>query len=57
MNEWINEQTFCKLHYLNKFTGKKCTRVFSNKDAGLQPAAFLKRDSNTAVLLWILQIF
>ena len=35
---------FANYTILTNSQQNKCTRVFSNKDAGLQPAAFLKRD-------------
>ena len=51
---------FCKngvLKNFAKFTRKRLSWSFFEKVAGLKPSTFLKRNSNTSVLLWILQNF
>ena len=48
-------EVFCKkgvLKNFTNFTGKHlCCSLFFNKAAVLQPASFLKRDSNTSAFL------
>ena len=41
----------CVLQNFASFTGKHVLETFFNKVAGLHPASFLKRDSNTSAFL------